>query len=276
MIHCMKKRIFLSLLSLMATGALAQEPLPEDEQLDVRRYTVEIIIFSYAQSVSTGSEIFPPDLPPDIDIMVDIPLEEGLENAAALESIPEIVAKPEAIEDLEEETTDKYELVMLAEEDFSLVETYEHLERLDAYEPLMHFGWTQPTYPDEEVEARPLSSFATPPDGLEGELRMYLSRYLHLAIKLQLDESFADEPVEDEFERTTIRSGFDDGYYYYDEEEPVSYPVRYRIDEDRIFRNGELRYFDHPKFGILAMITRVEEEESNPDEFTDDMEMLGD
>ena len=274
----MKKRIFLSLLPLMAAGALAQDTIEEDEQLDVRRYTAEIIIFSYAQSVSTGSEIFPPDLPPDVEIMDDIPLGEGLQNASALESIPEVVAEPEAVVDLEEETPDKYELVMLAEENFELIETYEHLERLDAYEPLMHFGWTQPTYPDEEVEARPLSSFATPPAGLEGELTLYLSRYLHLAVKLQLDESFADEPVEDELERTTIRSSFDDGYYDYDREEPVSYPVRFRIDEDRIFRNGELRYFDHPKFGVLAKITRVEEEETDPDadEFTDDMEMLGD
>jgi hypothetical protein len=278
MIHCMKKRIFLLLLPLMAAGALAQVTIEDDEQLDVRRYTVEIIIFSYAQSVSTGSEIFPPDLPPDVEIMDDNPLGEGLADASALESNPEVVAEPEAVEDLEEETPDKYELVMLAEEDFGLIEPYEHLERLDAYEPLMHFGWTQPTYPDEEVEARPLSSFATPPPGLEGELTLYLSRYLHLAVKLQLDESFADEPAEDEFARTTIRSSFNDGFYDYDDEEPVSYPVRFRIDEDRIFRNGELRYFDHPKFGVLAKITRVEEEETDPDadEFTDDMEMLGD
>jgi len=276
----MKKRFFLSLLSLTAAGALAQDTLEEDGQLDVRSYTVEIIIFHYAQNVSAGSEIFPPDLPPDVEIMVDISLGEDLQDERAFESVPEIVSEPDAIEDPEEETTQKYELVMLAEEDFGLIASYEHLERLDAYEPLMHFGWTQPTYPDEVVAARPLSSFATPPNGLEGELRMYLSRYLHLAIKLQLDESFADEPVEDEFEQTTIRSSFDDGFYGYDydEAELVSYPVRYRIDEDRIFRNGELRYFDHPKFGVLAKITRVEEEESDPDadEFTDDMEMLGD
>jgi hypothetical protein len=278
MIHCMKKRIFLLLLPLMAAGALAQVTIEDDEQLDVRRYTVEIIVFSYAQSVSTGSEIFPPDLPPDVEIMDDNPLGEGLADASALESIPEVIAEPEAVENLEEETPDKYELVMLAEEDFGLIEPYEHLERLDAYEPLMHFGWTQPTYPDEEVEARPLSSFATPPPGLEGELTLYLSRYLHLVVKLQLDESFADEPAEDEFARTTIRSSFNDGFYDYDYEEPVSYPVRFRIDEDRIFRNGELRYFDHPKFGVLAKITRVEEEETDPDadEFIDDMEMLGD
>ena len=194
----MKKRIFLSLLPLMAAGALAQDTIEEDEQLDVRRYTAEIIIFSYAQSVSTGSEIFPPDLPPDVEIMDDIPLGEGLEDPSALESIPEVIVEPETVGDLEEEAPNKYELMMLAEEDFELIETYAHLERLDAYEPLMHFGWTQPTYPDEEVEARPLSSFATPPAGLEGELTLYLSRYLHLAIKLQLDEPFADEPVDDD------------------------------------------------------------------------------
>ena len=274
----MKKRISFLLLPLMAAGAIAQETLEEEEQLDIRRYTVEMIIFSYAQSVSTGSEIFPPDLPPDVEIVDDFPFND-LGDMTALESIPEIVLEPEVSEDLEEDDTlkdKKYELVMLAEEDFGLLEVYEHLERLDAYEPLMHFGWIQATYPDEKVEARPLSSFATPPDGLEGELTLYLSRYLHLAVKLQLDEPSADESVEDESERTIIRSSFDDSYYDYAQEEPVSYPVRYRIDEDRIFRNGELRYFDHPKFGVLAKITRVEEEEPKQDDLIDDMEMLGD
>ena len=42
-------------------------------------------------------------------------------------------------------------------------------------------------------------------------------------------------------------------------------PVRYRIQEDRILRSGELRYFDHPKFGVLARITRVEEEAPSQD-----------
>lgn len=260
----MKKRISFLLLPLMAAGAFAQETLDEEEELDIRRYTVEMIVFSYAQGVSTGSEIFPPDLPPDVEIVDDFPFDD-LEDMTSLESIPEIVLEPEVSEDK------KYELKMLTEEDFGLLEVYDHLKRLDAYEPLMHFGWTQPTYPDEEVEARPLSSFATPPEGLEGELTLYLSRYLHLAVKLQLDKSFADEPVKD------------DGYYGdFSEDLPISYPVRFRIDEDRIFRNGELRYFDHPKFGVLAKITRVEEDEpdadadTGADELPDNMEMLGD
>jgi hypothetical protein len=42
--------------------------------------------------------------------------------------------------------------------------------------------------------------------------------------------------------------------------DPVSQgPVRFRIFENRIFKSGDLRYFDHPKFGVLAKITRDEE-----------------
>ncbi len=47
-------------------------------------------------------------------------------------------------------------------------------------------------------------------------------------------------------------------------------PVRYRISEDRIFRSGELRYFDHPKFGVLARITRADVAPA-----TDQTELLG-
>jgi hypothetical protein len=39
--------------------------------------------------------------------------------------------------------------------------------------------------------------------------------------------------------------------------------VRFRIAEDRIFKSGDLRYFDHPKFGVLAKISRVEEPEDD-------------
>ena len=35
----------------------------------------------------------------------------------------------------------------------------------------------------------------------------------------------------------------------------------YRISEDRILRSDEIRYFDHPKFGMLAKLTRVKESE---------------
>ena len=250
----------LYLLPLSASGVYAQEIL-DDQQDDIRRYTVEMIIFSYAESVSSGTEIFVPD-PPPIEELTDGVAFGDETSELIVESEPAVeAAEPlEAIETVKiiEDDAVQYELEMLGEEEFGLVDIYGHLKRLDAYEPLVHFGWTQTTYPDQENEARPLSSFVTPPDGLEGELNLYLSRYLHLDVKLQLDApaqiNSANQPP-GEFE--------------------ITYPVRYRIEEDRIFRNGDLRYYDHPKFGVIAKITRVEETESGEEEFLGEAELLG-
>jgi hypothetical protein len=126
------------------------------------------------------------------------------------------------------------ELVLLAEEDYQLLDMLERLENLDAYKPLMHFGWTQATWPEDQTEAIPLIRFANPPEGLDGHLTLYLGRYLHLVADLQLDAP-----------------------------DVVAMPVRYRIQENRIVRNGELRYYDHPKFGLLARVLRVEEDEED-------------
>jgi len=277
----MKKRVSLLVLSLMATGALAQDVLEEEEIPEVRRYTVEMIIFSYEQNVSAGSEIFVPDAPPPVEVLdFDVLMNSGLSS-----ELPEVMdepeLEPEIIEELTEEEAseeeDKYELLMLPEEDFTLLDIIDRLDNLDAYTPLLHFGWTQAMYPEVEAEARPLSSFITPPEGLEGDLSLYLSRYLHLAVKLQLDAPVADLPQDpyDAYEDTREYSRdyrVDDAY---NDEYVESYPVRYRIDEDRIFRNGDLRYFDHPKFGVLAKITRVEEEDPSEEELLDETELLG-
>lgn len=261
MVNRVIKQVSTILLPLMATAALGQDIAAEEEQPEIRRYTVEMIIFSYSQSVSAGSEIFVPDEPPPLQLGEDGELLEGdIQDAntgivEAEESEPEAITT-ELLEELEDDDK-KYELVMLPEEDFTLLDAAERLDNLDAYTPLVHFGWTQPTYPEEETEALPLSSFITPPDGLEGDLTLYLSRYLHLAVNLQLDA-----PTEDDAEDVLFLDNFSNNYDDFGDTRTVSYPVRYRIDEDRIFRNGELRYFDHPKFGVLAKISRVEEEET--------------
>ncbi len=108
---------------------------------------------------------------------------------------------------------------------------------------MAHFGWTQSTIAGEPTEARPLHTFVSPPAGLDGELNLYLNRYLHLDVNLKLEAS----PRRSTESQPTNAFG-------------ETYPVYYRIDEDRIFKNGDLRYFDHPKFGVIAKISRVEEE----------------
>jgi len=201
MVIRVKKRICMLLLPMLATGALGQEITTEEQRPVVRRYTVEMIIFSYAQNVSAGSEVFMPDEPPPIEPGMEGELIDDLmQDEAAEPAVPEEPAAEDPEEADSEEALDDderpYELVMLPEEDFALLDIFERLDNLDAYTPLMHFGWTQPTYPREETEARPLGSFMTPPEGLEGDLSLYLSRYLHLGVNLQLEAPGTEDEEE--------------------------------------------------------------------------------
>lgn len=227
------KKLTHSLLSLLLIlPAMAQEPVDDIEEQEIRRYTVEIIVFRYVEDVSVGSEVF---LGEKIEID-EAPFEEELEF---LESRPLRTENDfEPLPDIE--------LVLLDEEDYQLSEAFGRLQRLDAYEPIMHFGWTQATWPEEETEPLSLHRFARPPGDLHGNLKLYLSRYLHLVVDLQLDAS--------------VSSPLD-----FSTNQPQRGPVQYMINENRILKNGELRYYDHPKFGVLAKVTRVEEEEDEED-----------
>ncbi|MGB5164195.1 MAG: CsiV family protein, partial [Woeseiaceae bacterium] len=120
------------------------------------------------------------------------------------------------------------EWVLLEKSELTMTESYGRLERLQAYEPAMHFGWTQPTYEEDLTTSIPLHAFGRPPAALDGSLKLYLSRFLHLVVDLQLDAG-------------------------------AEQPTFYRINENRILRNGEVRYFDHPRFGVIAKVSRAED-----------------
>ncbi len=66
-------------------------------------------------------------------------------------------------------------------------DTARRLELLEVYDPVMHFGWTQATWPAEETLPIELSRFRGVPRGLEGRFTLYLGRYLHLVVDLALD-----------------------------------------------------------------------------------------
>ncbi len=240
----------LLLFLLLPLASLAQDE-DADEIKEIRRYTIEMIIFKYVQDVATGSEIFPGDKP-----KLDAAL---LEQDSLFTAEPPVNEEPRVIRDAE--------IVLLAKDEYTLDETMGRLERLEVYDPIMHFGWTQITWPEEESRAIELSSMARLPRGLDGNLTLYLSRFLHLVVDLQLDapdNASRREPVSSFVDDRTLNE-------FGDVNEPL--PVRYRINENRILRTDELRYFDHPKFGVLARVTRVEEEDELPE--TLETELLG-
>jgi len=183
----------LLLLVIAGSTAIAQDdPLLEEEEEKIRRYTVELIVFSYAQDVSVGTEMFPPDEPVVDDTLLlgpEGPIESDLVAVADEPGIPEEAS----VEDGDELEDDDSGLVFLLEDEFTLSDIAERFERLDVYETIMHVGWTQPTYPEEKTQAIELWKFGDVPEGLDGRFTLYLSRYLHLVVDLNLD---ADRQVD--------------------------------------------------------------------------------
>jgi hypothetical protein len=103
-----------------------------------------------------------------------------------------------------------------------------------------------------------------------------VGRFLHLDLDLALEETVLLEPIpsgtpEPSVARTsryderrrdeTMRSGA----------VPEKTSVFYRIREDRIMRNSEIRYFDHPKFGVIAKVIRIEETQPEALDTTEDL-----
>jgi hypothetical protein len=242
----------------LAWAAIAAQTMTEPGESDVPRYTVEVIIFQYAEDVSVGTEKFLPAKP--------VPPGGG-EPAAGELTFGDPGAAAAAVE--EEPGPDAPEFVLLVEEELTLTDIAGKLERLDVYEPVMHFAWTQVTRPEEETQPIDLQALAEPPEGMQGSFTLYLSRYLHLVVDLSLEQRSAlADPVAIDDSGSVFRDRRG-GATYDDLQAP---PVRYRISEDRIFKSGDLRYFDHPKFGVLAKITRVEEAD---EEDADDGGLVG-
>ncbi len=267
---------------LLSAAASAQEPLPDAELLEeaepeIRRYTVEVIVFSYVEDVSIGTELFLPDL---IEVVEPDPFAlpgPGEEGAIPDDSVPthtDTAIDEGDTEEAEELEETRFEMVLLTGEELTMTDTLDRLDLLDAYEPLLHVGWTQTALPEDETPTLDLREFGEPPEGLTGGLTLYLSRYLHLEVELELDAPVSEETVLDEpaFYEAVVRYGDDrrqdDEYRDFFEPEPVYAPLRYRINENRLFKNGEIRYYDHPKFGVIAKILRfdIEEEEDVPDD----------
>lgn len=248
----MKIRSLIPAVLLLPVLAAAQQEGTEDDVEKVRRYTVEMIIFEYAENVSVGNEIFvPPLLNPRADMEPES--EEELQEES----------NQETNEDDESPGEFRFEYHTLARDELTMDETWGRLQRLDAYRPLMHFGWTQTVMSSDLTPEFNLARFGRPPSGLDGTIKLHLSRFLHLAIDIAMpaidDAPGLSPPTARQMEPVRAFSDQRAGSEFADDYVPEYGPVQYRLADERIMKNGETRYFDHPKFGVIAKVTRIEE-----------------
>jgi hypothetical protein len=224
------------------------------------RYTVEMIIFAY-RTADSGNEIFVPDKPrlvPDPEELTELQLGENTYTDVPAEIPTDQAGLGEAEREQDARTSQRelIELNLLEPDESTMDQIYGTLRRLDAYQPIMRAAWTQTTPPKETSPAVHLRALGEPPQGLDGSITLYQGRYLHMIVDLALDAGSEEEQMTatDRLVAYGDRlSGHDTGAEY---DSSLRMPVRYRIVEDRIMKTGETRYFDHPRFGVIAKVTK--------------------
>lgn len=255
-------------ISIAAPGhAQTQVDDPQAVAEPVRRYNVELIIFTYDSSVSSGTEVFVPDKP----ALPEGPGLAGRDNTRYADGEAELSrdAVPEYGDtvDLQEKLgpgeevlaelleTRSLNLRLLTADELTLKDAHDRLRRLDAYEPVLWAGWTQDVYAEDMTAAIRLRRLGNLPVNIDGEMKLYLGRFLHLVadVSVQAPGSGTARPSY----RVRPAREFGRDYDYAPDRRVEDRAIYYRIDEDRIMKNGDIRYFDHPKFGILAKTTRA-------------------
>lgn len=247
-----------------AAGAQDEASVPAGEP----RFNVELIVFAYRAADSAGSEVFVPDeptlvpdaeeeLPPDVaqNTFSDVPEQVQVPVPEFSDTNPD----EDAADDQDPESK-RIELQLLDSENHTMGDIYRKLEQLDAYQPIMHAAWTQTTPPKEAAPAVQLRALGEPPPGLDGSVTLYRGRYLHLVVDLALDASEAGSARAATDRLISYSDGRAQAADGSDRPHPFAQPVRYRILEDRIMKTGDLRYFDHPRFGVVARVTRPKED----------------
>lgn len=121
---------------------------------------------------------------------------------------------------------------------------FNRLEKLSSYTPILHGGWIQPVKEKAPLEPIQIIHQADALQ-LEGTLTFHRGRYLHLDINLQLSEV-----TNTDFNDNFLTSSF------------IQAPTLYRLKETRRVKTTDTHFFDHPRFGVLAVIEKIDSPEA--------------
>lgn len=200
----MKKFISIALLSVATLSASAQQSTAV-----LQSYDVELVVFRTLN----------PNASPE---------EWGMEASAAGQrlAIPDDEPSPFATtEPAPAAATASFPALSAAK--YKLTAISDTLRRSRNYQPLAHFGWTQPGYPRGDAKYLTINSMVPAGSGIVGQVALSRGRYLHLTLDLVYDApGAAGEPTQ-----------------------------RFVLRQSRRMRSNERHYMDSPRFGVIAIVT---------------------
>lgn len=147
---------------------------------------------------------------------------------------------------------------LLGQDELELANVRRQLDR--SYTALVHGGWIQEGLPQQQ--ARPFDLAYLGASAPSGTIRLHISRFPHLTLDLDFRPDTA---------RRRADSGETDGGAP-GAQQPVAGALgglrapltevevsrRYHLNAERRVRSGEVHYFDHPFFGVIAVVKPYE------------------
>ena len=226
---------------------------------NIADHFIELIVFKYLDETSIGTEIFERKVISNYERVGDQnSIDTTITSQSLLKdnSIIEVLEKINAIQ-LNEIPADKNILFKLApRESWTLENIYNRLDRIKVYQPIIWNGWYQSLNKEDSSQIVSIRRLKNTLGLLEGNLRLYESKRgkLRLALDMSMLEENTYQPESKEIsnlENTNTSL------------ESITELIRYPFSDDKEMKINELRYFDHPKFGIIAKVTKITPPASN-------------
>lgn len=203
---------------------------------------IEIIIFEYLDHNSSGNEVFN-KIEENYQLEKEIPNNQNQEDTSI--EVGLLTSKFKEVSISLVPTARQIALKISQRKSLNMSAIYNRLNRLRVYEPVIWGGWEQRLTNEQNAFPVNLRSIKNTLGKFDGNIKFYESSGGRLRLSVDIEM----------YEKIEILANESDGELY---EQMIN---TYKISNDKEMRYDELRYFDHPKFGLIAKIQKQEPSE---------------
>ena len=203
---------------------------------------IEIIIFEYLDHNSSGNEVFN-KIEENYQLEKEIPNNQNQEDTSIEVGLLTSEFKEVSISLVP--TARQIALKISQRKSLNMSAIYNRLNRLRVYEPVIWGGWEQRLTNEQNAFPVNLRSIKNTLGKFDGNIKFYESSRGRLRLSVDIEM----------YEKIEISANESDGEQH---EQQIN---TYKISNDKEMRYDELRYFDHPKFGLIAKIQKQEPSE---------------
>ena len=203
---------------------------------------IEIIIFEYHDKNSSGNEVFN-KIEENYQLEQEIPNNQNQEDTSI--EVGLLTSKFKEVSISLVPTARQIALKISQRKSLNMSAVYNRLNRLRVYEPVIWGGWEQRLTNEQNAFPVNLRSIKNTLGKFDGNIKFYESSGGRLRLSVDIEM----------YEKIEISANESDGELH---EQMIN---TYKISNDKEMRYDELRYFDHPKFGLIAKIQKQEPSE---------------